>query len=192
MSDADIAGAAPRLLPREVRLSLGVGEVTLPAGTVLSGKDFLAIRVLQQNAGRRPIAWAVTAAGTYYGLDRYVVQRGLVLELLPEPVDTTRPELDRSRLLGVPLDVPATERLMDGTYRYAGLLERPRRELESAAAGIASTLGLPYAQLALAAHARGDTARMIRYLDRATQLTANPAILSRLAPLQSRLPSTKR
>lgn len=192
MSDADIAGATPRLLGRDLRLSMGVAEVTLPARTVLSGKDFLAIRVLQQNAGRRPIAWAVTAAGQYYGLDRYVVQRGLVLELMPEPVDTTRTGLDRSRLMGVPLDVPATERLMEETYRYAGLLERPRRELESAAAGIASTLGLPYAQLALAAQAQGDTARMARYLDRATRLTADPAILSRIAPLPSRLPSAKR
>lgn len=165
MTDADIAEAVSGILP---------------------------IRVLQQNAGRRPIAWAVTAAGQYYGLDRYVLQRGLALVLMPEPVDTTRTDLDRSRLMGVPLDVPSTERLIEETYRYAGLLDRPRGELESTAAGIASTLGLPYAQLALAAEARGDTARMVRYLDRAVRLTPNPAILSRIASLRPLLPSTKR
>jgi hypothetical protein len=93
------------------------------------------------------------------------------------PVDTTRADLDLRRLMGAPLDVPGTERLMDETYRYAGLLV-PHRELETTAKGIASTLGLPYSQLAFAMERRGDSARMRRYVQRAAVLTGNPALTS--------------
>ena len=52
------------------------------------------------------------------------------------------------------------------------------------ASGIASTLGLPFTQLALAAEARGDTAKLVRYLDRAVRLAPNPAILAKLESMR--------
>jgi hypothetical protein len=72
--------------------------------------------------------------------------------------------------MGAPLDIPGTERLMNETYRYARLLEGPHRPLETTARGIASTLGLPYTQLAFAMQVRGDPARMRSYLERVTPL----------------------
>ena len=184
MTDAEIAAAVPQILSREVRMPVGSYQVTLPERTVLYGKDFLALRVIRQNFGRRPIVWALTAAGEYYGLDRFVEQRGLGIHLSAQPVDTGAARYDLRRLMGVPLDVPATERLMEETYRYGELLERGARGLESTASGIASTLGLPFTQLALAAEARGDTAKLVRYLDRAVRLAPNPAILAKLESMR--------
>ena len=192
MTDEEIGAAVPRILSQDVTLPVGNHRITLPAQTVLYGKDFLAIRIIQQNFGRRPIVWALTAAGNYYRLDQFVVQRGLGIQLETEPVDTTLPSYHLGRLMGVPLDVPRTEHLMEETYRYAGMLEREPGRLENTAAGIASTIGLPYTQLTLAAEARGDSARVLRFLERAIRITPNPALLARLRELQARLPSAAR
>jgi hypothetical protein len=93
--------------------------------------------------------------------------------------------------MGAPLDIPQTDRLMTEVYRYAGLMKGPRRELETTANGIASTLGLPFTQLAYAMEQRGDTARMAAYLERAAPLSGNPAIARMLERLRGGLPSTK-
>jgi transmembrane protein TMEM260 (protein O-mannosyltransferase) len=176
MTDQDIEAAIPQLLPNDVTLTIGPYQTTLPARSPVYGKDILALRVIQQNFRRRPIGWGLTAAGTTYGLDRFLLQRGLAVMLEPSPVDTTKADYDLRRLMGAPLDIPVTERLMNETYRYARLLEGPHRDLETTAKGIASTLGLPYTQLAFAMQARNDGARTRRYLDRASLLSANPAL----------------
>ena len=176
MTDAEIAAAVPQLLPNAVTLAVGSYQTTLPARSAIYGKDFLSLRVIQQNFGRRPIAWGLTAAGNTYGLDRFVVQRGLAIVLESSPVDTTGPNLDLRRLMGAPLDLPTTERLLNEAYRYAGLLSSKPRELETTAKGIASTLGLPFTQVAFALQARGDTAKMKQYLTRAARLSSNPAL----------------
>jgi hypothetical protein len=192
MTDEEIRAAVPQILPREVTLPVGSFATTLPAESVLYGKDFLSLRVIQQNFGRRPIVWAITALGNNYGLDRFMVQRGLAVSLEPAPVDTTAPTLDLRRMMGVPLDVPATELLLTAVYRYADLLERPRRELESTSSGISSTVGIPFTQLATAMEQRGDTARTILYLERASHLSDNPAVEQALHLLRAARPSTNR
>jgi len=192
MTNAEIDAAVPQILPGVTTLPVGPYHTTLPANSVVYGKDFLSLRVIQQNFGRRPVAWGLTAAGTTYGLDRFLLQRGLVIELQPAPVDTTAADYDFRRMMGAPLDVPTTERLMNETYRYARLLERPHRELETTSSGIASSLGVPYTQLAYAMEQRGDTAKMIAYLERASLLSANPAIAAALQQLRARLPSRNR
>ncbi len=192
MTNQEINLATPQLLPKDVTLPVGRYQTTIPAKTALYGKDFLSLRVIQQNFGRRPIAWALTAGGNSYGLDRFIVQRGLALVLEPEPVDTNNVNLDLRRLMGAPLDIPQTDRLLTQVYRYADLLTGPRRELESTASGISSTLGVPFTQLAYAMEQRGDTARMIAYLERAAPLSSNPAIARMLEQLRGGLPSTRR
>ncbi len=192
MTDAEIEAAIPQILPRDVQLPVGQRQVILPARTVLYGKDFLSIRVIQQNFGRRPVAWAVSAAGKYYGLDRLVAQRGLGIDLDTVPVDTTLAKYDLGRLMGVPLDVPATQRLADQVYRYGDLIERPSGNLEPTAAGMASTLGLPFLQLAFAAEARGDSLSFLRWLESASKLSQNPAMQARVESLRLSLPSTRR
>ena len=185
MTDEEISRAIPQILPREVQLPIGQFQTTLPVNTVLYGKDFLAIRVIQQNFGRRPIVWGLTAAGNSYGLDRFLLQRGLGIYLMPAPMDSTDIRYDNRRMMGAPLDVAVTEKLLMETYRYADLLEqKSARELESTASGIAGTLGLPFTQLATAMETRGDTARTIRFLERAALLSRNPAIVALLEELR--------
>jgi hypothetical protein len=94
--------------------------------------------------------------------------------------------------MGVPLDIAATDKLMTETYRYAGMLSGPKRPLENTAGGIASTLGLPFTQLAFAMEARGDTVQMLRYLERAALLSTNPAVQAALDQLRKKIPSTNR
>ena len=55
--------------------------------------------------------------------------------------------------------------------------------------GIASTLGLPFTQLAYAMEQRGDTARMVKYLERASLLSSNPALSAALKELKRRVPA---
>jgi hypothetical protein len=185
MTDEEIARAIPQILPREVELPIGRFQTTLPVNTVLYGKDFLAIRVIQQNFGRRPIVWGLTAAGNSYGLEKFLLQRGLGIFLMPAPVDSLDIRYDFRRMMGAPLDIAVTEKLLMETYRYADLLEqRSPRELESTASGIAGTLGLPFTQMATAMETRGDTARTIGFLERAALLSRNPAIVALLEELR--------
>jgi hypothetical protein len=124
--------------------------------------------------------------GSGFGLERFMVQRGLGINLLGTPVDSTDMRYDFRRMMGAPLDLAATERLMLLTYRYARLLEveGERRELESTASGIASTLGLPFTQLAFAMEQRGDTARAVQFLERAVKLSSNPALAAALEEIK--------
>ncbi len=142
--------------------------------------------MVQQNVGRRPIVWAITAGRDFGGLADYVVQQALGFALRTTPPDTTSAALDTRRLAGAPLDIPLTERLLWETYRYAGLLEGDVTKLESTSASIASTLSLPYTQLAYAYSARGEHDKMMRALERAMQLTPNPALRAALAELRVR------
>jgi hypothetical protein len=186
MTDQEIAQAIPQILPRDITLPVGPYSTTLAANTVLYANDFLSLRVIQQNFGRRAIVWGLTAAGNGFGLERFMVQRGLGISLLGTPVDSTDMRYDFRRMMGAPLDLAATERLMMETYRYARLLEveGSRRELESTAGGIASTLGLPFTQLAFAMEQRGDTARAVQFLERAVKLSSNPALAAALEEIK--------
>lgn len=189
MTDAQIDAAMPQLLGSDVPVAVGPYQTTLRANTAVYSKDILSLRVIQQNFGRRPVVWSLTAGGTYYGLERFLVQRGIGIHLEGAPVDTTAPGLDLRRLVGVPLDLPVTERLMTETYRYADLLKRVRTPLESTSAGIAGTLGLPFTQLALAAELRGDQAAAVRYLELAARLSTNPLVAAALDDARRKLPS---
>jgi hypothetical protein len=184
MTDQEVDAAIPQILPREVQLPIGGFQTTLPANSVLYGKDFLVLRVIQQNFGRRPVAWGLTATGSTFGLDRFLLQRGMGIFLQGTPVDSGVPGYDYRRMMGAPLDIAMTGRLLEETYRYARLLEREHGPLETTAGGIASTLGLPFTQMAFAMEQRGDTAKTIQYLERAVRLSRNPAIAAALDELR--------
>ncbi|MGH7703143.1 MAG: glycosyltransferase family 117 protein, partial [Gemmatimonadales bacterium] len=137
MSDAEIDAAVPTRLPSAVTVQIGPVTHTYPVGTVFYPADVLTIRVLQQNLGRRPIAWAGTVGSNFGGLGDYVMQQGLVAALQPAPPDTTQAGIAGRGLFGPPVDLVTTERLAWETYRYAGLLEGGTSSLESTAASIA-------------------------------------------------------
>jgi hypothetical protein len=173
MSDAQIAAAVPALLPHDVPVEIGPIRHTLRKGTPLYSHDFAVLRMLQENAGRRPLAWSLTTGSEFYGLNRYLIQEGLVFRLETTPVDTTRADLDLHRVLGLPLDVPGTRALAWDTYRYAGLDQGAPAALEPTAQGVAANLALPFAQLAYAYQRRGDRKQAVENLERAGRLSPN-------------------
>ncbi|MEK6687878.1 MAG: DUF2723 domain-containing protein [Gemmatimonadota bacterium] len=189
MTDAEIESAQPQRLPSAVRLRYGPHEVTLPAGTALYGKDFVSIRILQQNFGRRPVAWSITAAGSFYGLDDRVVQEGLAIRVLETPPDSTDDRYDFHRVMGVPLDRTMTDSLLFGAYQYGRLLELGPDRLESTALSMSATLGVPFTQMAIAAEERGDNEAAVRYYTAAVALSTNPTIRGALAEARARLTS---
>jgi hypothetical protein len=175
MTDAMVAAAMAGYYVKDSReITLGPLKRTLARGTVLYPSDLLAMSVIQENLGRRPIVWATTAGRGFAGLGDYVVQRGLGFELLPARPDTTSHDLDLQRLGGVPLDVLTTGRLVFDTYRYAGLAVRGAVGLESTSSGVAATLGFPPALLVYSYLQRGDRPRMERALGLAARLSPDP------------------
>jgi hypothetical protein len=187
MTDSMIAVAMNGyVVPEDQRVSLGPLSRILKAGSFLLPNDILTLGVVQQNVARRPIVWAITSGKGFGGLADYVVQQGLGFALRTAKPDSASPSLDFRRLAGAPLDMPTTDRLLWETYRYAGLLEGDVTKLESTSASIASTLSLPYTQLAYGYSARGQYDKMERALDRAMQLTPNPALRAALAELRVR------
>ena len=149
---------------------------TYPPNTFPEPNQIASIRIVQQNLGHRPIVWATTTGREFAGLGDYVIQRGLGFTLLSARPDTTAAGVSSATFGGIPVDVPMTRRLAWDTYRYAGLLTGTHDALETTAASIASSLSLPFGQLAAAAEARGDTAAMVRNLERSLQLSPNPAL----------------
>lgn len=157
-------------------VDFGAFRHSYPPNTFPEPNQIASIRIVQQNLGHRPIVWATTTGRDFAGLGQYVIQRGLGFTLLAAPPDTTAPGVSTASFGGVPVDVPATHRLAWDTYRYAGLLAGQHDALETTAASIASSLSLPFGQLAAAAEARGDTTEMVRNLERSLQLSPNPAL----------------
>ena len=157
-------------------VDFGPFKRTYPPNTFPEPNQIAAIRIMQQNLGHRPIVWATTTGRDFAGLGDYVIQRGLGFTLLAARPDTTAAGVSPGAFGGIPIDEPMTRRLAWDTYRYAGLLTGPHDPLETTAASIASSLSLPFGQLAAAAEARGDTAAMVRNLERSLQLSPNPAL----------------
>jgi hypothetical protein len=187
MSDSMIGAAMNGyVVPEDQQVALGPLTRTLKGGSFLLPNDILTLGVVQQNVGRRAIVWAITTGREFGGLADYVVQQALGFSLRTSAPDTTSPALDTRRLAGAPLDIPTTERLVWETYRYGGLLNGDVTRLESTSASIASTLSLPFTQLSYAYGARGQRDRMLRALERAMQLTPNPALRTALAELRLR------
>jgi len=185
MTDEEIEAAFPRQLDRPVTVTFGPYRPTYPAGMVFYTADFVTARIIQQNLGRRPVAWSVTTGRNFLLLDPYLVQKGLALELQPSPPDSLAVTIDRQRLAGALLDVPMTERLVWETYRYGYLRTRPVRDLDVTSRSFASTLALPVTQLAYAYESVGNEPQMIRNLELAFTLSPNPALASALT--QARL-----
>ena len=185
MSDSAIAIAMRGYGVAETQeLKLGPLSRKLQAGTYLLPNELLTLSVIQQNLGRRPIVWAITAGREFAGLGEYVTQQALGFSLQTSRPDSASPAFDSRRLAGAPLDLAATEKLVWETYRYGGLLDGDVTRLESTSASIASTLSFPFVQLAYAYSARGEEEKLQRALEYALKLSPNPALRAALMDLQ--------
>jgi hypothetical protein len=167
-------------LPRDMGVQVGPLTARLRAGEVLYPNDMVSLMVLRQNVGRRPIVWSVTTGRSYQPVIEHIVQQGLGYRLETERADSAALGLFRMMGSPAPLDVALTERLATETYRYGELAEADKERLESTASSFASTLALPFTQLAYAYEARGDLQKMESMLARAASLSPNPALRTAL------------
>ena len=191
MTDEEIASASMQPIRLESATTVPFGPIThtYPAQTVLYPNDLVSLRIIQQNIGRRPIVWGITAGREFAGLAEYVVQQGLAFRLEPARPDTTRPGLIGGGVGGRMVDLPLTEQLLWTTYRYGPLLA-PENDgrLESTSASIASTMSIPFTLAAYHYDQLGDTAAVIRHLERAQRIAPSEAIESALKAYRYRLP----
>ena len=186
MTDAEIAAAVPTMIGDPLAVRFGAITHTYPPRTVFYLNDILVLRVVQQNLGRRPIAWSITTGRDFHGLDDYIVQQGIVYTLQPARPDTTSRAFDSRRAAGITLDVTKTERLLWQTYRFGGMLGPQREDLDPTSRGIGGTLATPFTQLATVYETRGDTAAVIRNLEMSAALSPHPAMLEAIARLRGR------
>jgi hypothetical protein len=178
MTDEEIASAAsvPIMLDRPTTVQFGPLTATYPERTIFYPNDVVAMRIIQQNVGRRPIVWGVTSGRDFAGLGAHVVQQALAFRLETTTPDTTRPGIVRGGIGGVLIDVPLTRTLAWETYRYGPLLTEDTRRLESTSASIASTLSIPFSLLAYADDVQGDTASVKKQLERAARIAPSEAL----------------
>jgi hypothetical protein len=189
MTDEEIAGFAGRLtqVGEATTIQLGPIQHLLPAGALLAPNDVAILRILQQNLGRRPITWSVSAGRDFLGLDPYLVQQGLVLTVMPALPDSTDPRYAPRNLSGVLLDLPATTRMVEQVYRYAGMDSMPSRpRLDPAAEGIAANLANPIILLAVAMEARGDGAAAVRLIETALRIRPDDQLRAAAAEIRRR------
>ena len=132
--------------------------------------------------GRRPIAWASTVGRNYQGLDQYLIQQGMEFRLESSLPAATK-DAPVGQVFGTALDLPTSERLLWETYRYPDPL-KDAGSLEPSSRGIGNAMALPFIQLAFAYQARGDTARALKNLERAGELSSNPAIQQAIGGLR--------
>ena len=181
MTDEQIAAtftsaAIQQLYQTGASVDFGSFVQTYQPGEIGQPRDIVAIRVLQQNLGRRPIVWSVTAGRSFGGLTSRVVQHGLGFAILPQPPDTSAPQIVGAALGSLPIDVAVTGRLVWDTYRYAGLLDGAPEPLDPTSESMARTLGYPFTVLAFAYDALGDRPRMLEALERAARLNPDPQL----------------
>ena len=186
ISDAAIDGFRPFRAGEDLALDLGVhGVARLPAGSIVYPADLTVSEVLRTNAGRRTVAWSITASDALYGLGPRLVQDGLALVMPVGPVDT-------SRLVGgaaagpggTPLDLDTTRRLVEG-WDFGSLETVGAGRLEANIQAIAGTIAAPITQLGIALLIRGDTIGGIRMLHRAVRIADDStakAVLGALPP----------
>jgi hypothetical protein len=124
--------------------------------------------------------WGATTGRGFAGLGEYVIQRGLGSELLTARPDSTPADLDLLRVTGLAVDVPTTERLVFDTYRYADLAGHGSDRLETTAASVAATLGVPPALLVYAYAQTRDLAGMRRALALAANVSGSPELRTAL------------
>jgi len=176
MTEAEIRAVVPERLAAPLTVELGALTHVYPVGTVLYPNDVLALRVIQQNLGRRPIVWSTPAGEAFAGVTEYVVQQGLGFRLERAVPAADAPGLVRLRLAPAPLDLPLTGRLLDSVYRYGGLDQRGGAELDPTAKAIAGALGLVWFQLGTAYESIGDTVRARAAVARSLRLEPNPEL----------------
>jgi hypothetical protein len=183
-SDEQIAVLYPQLLRQGFTFRAGRISQEMREGTPLYVKDVLMMRLMQENVTRRPVYYSVTAgSGNWLGLHDYMTNQGLAIRVhVAEAPDAAR--LMAGSLLGIPVDVPRTDSLVNYVYRYAGLFDADTLDLDPTNRNIATNLSLPFLALGQAYELRGDRARALEYLRKGHHLSPNAELAEVIAALE--------
>jgi len=175
LTDDQIANLEPMLLPNPLPFRVGDIVHTYPAGTPLYVKDIMTLRLIQENLGKRPIYFALTAgSGARMALDPYIVQQGMAFKLLP---DSVRPGPNLvPGLWNSLMDLDRTRYLVWDLYRYADLFRKDTLDLEPTTANIAGNLSFPFLGLGEAYRMRGRIDSMLMNYRRAEHLSPTPEL----------------
>jgi len=175
LTDEQIDQAESMLLPREFTFRAGRMTITYPAESAFYVYDMLIVRLLQENVGKRPIYFSLTAGTQNWSrLTDYITQQGMLFRVHEvAPPDTSRLA---PGIFQVPIDVPRTDSLAWDIYRYGDLLQQDSVQLNATERNIAINLSYPFYGLGLAYEMRGDTARARRNVERGVKLYYLPDI----------------
>ncbi len=186
LNDAQITGFIPRLLERDLLFEVGRIGTTIPAGTPFFTKDLMVLRLIQDNLGRRPIFFALTAGtGSRMGLDQFVSQHALAFKLHQDTVRQDSTRLVPSAYVGVAVDVERTRSLLWNVYRYSRLFDADSLRLDPTDENIAGNLAFVYMCLADTYRLQGNVTEMVRNYERAQHLAPNPQLEQFLQSLRA-------
>ncbi len=181
LNDEQIAGIQPQLLARDLVLHVANIYHTYPANSPMYVKDIMVLRLIQENMGKRPIYFALTAGNANrMGLDGYIRQQALAFKLMPDTV-TTGPE----GLFGARVDVERTRALTWSVFRYARLFDVDSLELDPTDDNIAGNLAFNFMTLGEAYRQLGDATQMIANFRKAEHLSPNPELQRYLRSLEA-------
>ncbi|MEO5825801.1 MAG: DUF2723 domain-containing protein [Gemmatimonadales bacterium] len=186
LDDSAIAAFRPVIIDQDLEVPLANGQVIrLSRGTPVYAKDLTALQILRQNAGRRPVAWSITASQRLFGLGPELVQQGLVLVLPTKPPPTN--DLIGGDALGpdgAAFDLRTTQQLIAEAWHFGKLFAQGIADLDPNTAAMAGTLAVPYAQTGLGLLQRGDTAGAVGVLRQATAVSDQPQLEALIQQLQ--------
>ena len=188
LTDDQINSIVPQLLPRDHAFRAGTITHTYRAGTPFYVKDVLVLRLIQEQWGKRPIFFALTAgAGSRMDLDAYITQRALVYKLHGDTVSMGPGFAVSAFGQGQPpVDIAWTDRLVNRAYRYADLFNVPRLKLDPTDDNIANNLAFPIMSLGYGALQRNDLPGALREYERAAHLMpTNQLMQQELAQLRA-------
>jgi hypothetical protein len=184
LTDQQIESLTPQLLPQTLRFVAGRLDHTYKENTPFYVKDILILRLIQENVGRRPIYFSITAGNNWLGLESYMTQQGLALKLHA----ATAPDTSTLRpgLLGIPVNVPRTDSLTWDIYHYAGLLKPDTLVLEPTTQSIATNLSIPALTLGQVYQTEGRLPQALKNLRMAYQLSPSRELGTVIRALQGR------
>ncbi len=183
LTDDQVVTLQPQLLPQELAFRAGNLQQTYPANTPMYVKDIMVLRLIQENFGKRPIYFALTAGNANrMGLDRYVTQEGLAFKLHNDVVQSG-PGVAQG-LFGTLVDVERTRQLTWDVYRYARLFQADSLRLDPTDDNIAGNLAFVFMTLGDAYRQQGNLPQMMANYRKAAHLSPNPELQRFIRQLQ--------
>ena len=183
-NDDQVTVMQPMMLPSAFGFRAGNITHTYAANTPMYVKDIMVLRIIQEQLGKRPIFWALTAGvGNREGLDGYLLQEGTSFKLMPDSVRVDPPRVVEG-LFNSAIDVERTRVLAWDIFRYAKLFQAGKLDLEPTDDNIAGNLAFIFMSLGDAYRRTGDVTRMVANYQRAGTLSPNPDLQNFLRSLQ--------